>query len=68
MRQTVLQPVKNGEQTNETRIREEDSGDSLSRDELFHVLRNQRRRYALHYLKRHDEVVTIGEIADQVTA
>lgn len=44
------------------------SADTLSKDEIFHVLRNRRRRYALHYLKRHPETAEIGELADHVTA
>lgn len=66
MCQTVLRPVNNG--TNETTVDEKDSGDTLSRDETFYVLRNRRQRYAIHYLKQHDGAVTIGELADQVTA
>ncbi|GAA0224174.1 hypothetical protein ACFFQF_09415 [Haladaptatus pallidirubidus] len=64
----MLQPAKSGEQKNETTVREADSRDTLSRDELFHILRNQRRRYALYYLKQHDEPVTLGAIVEQVTA
>lgn len=41
---------------------------SLSRDVVFQVLSNQRRRYALHYLRRHDEPVEIGELAMQIAA
>ncbi|MFB6103926.1 MAG: hypothetical protein ABEJ57_02410 [Halobacteriaceae archaeon] len=44
-------------------------GPELDRDDVFHVLRNRRRRYALHYLKRREEAAAeIGEIADQVAA
>lgn len=39
-----------------------------TRDELFHVLRNRRRRYAIHHLKRADEPVDVGELATQVAA
>lgn len=39
-----------------------------TRDELFHVLRNQRRRFAIHHLKRADEPVDVGELATQVAA
>jgi hypothetical protein len=41
----------------------------VSEDELFDVLANQRRRFALHLLKREgDETVTIGEMAEQIAA
>ena len=39
----------------------------ISRDELFHLLRNQRRRFALHHLKRR-ESVDVGDLATQVAA
>jgi DNA-binding transcriptional ArsR family regulator len=39
-----------------------------TRDELFHVLRNQRRRFAIHYLKRADEPVDVGDLATQIAA
>lgn len=42
--------------------------DSYSRETLFRVLRNRRRRYALHYLKQRDEVVTVGDLAEQIAA
>jgi hypothetical protein len=42
--------------------------EGLTRDELFHVLRNQRRRFAIHYLKRESEAVTLGELATHVAA
>jgi len=38
------------------------------RDELFHVLRNQRRRFAIHYLKRDPDPVDVGDLATQVAA
>lgn len=39
-----------------------------SRDELFHILRNRRRRFALHYLKREPQPVEIGALATQIAA
>ncbi|WP_135855028.1 DUF7344 domain-containing protein [Halorussus salinus] len=39
----------------------------MSRDDIFHLLRNRRRRYALHYLKR-EEALPIADIAEQVAA
>lgn len=40
---------------------------SLSHDQLFHLLGNRRRRFALHFLKQVRECKT-GEIAEQVAA
>ena len=40
----------------------------LSRDVIFQILSNQRRRYALHYLRRKEEAAEIGELATQIAA
>jgi len=40
----------------------------LSRDLVFDVLKNRRRRYALHYLRRADGSVELSELAEQVAA
>ncbi|WP_435345542.1 DUF7344 domain-containing protein [Haloarchaeobius sp. HRN-SO-5] len=40
----------------------------LSKGEIFDVLRNQRRRFVLQYLKRRDEPVELGDLATQVAA
>jgi hypothetical protein len=41
---------------------------ALSKEEIFDVLQNQRRRYVLHYLERFDEPVTLSDLATQVAA
>jgi hypothetical protein len=46
----------------------ETANEEPTRDELFHVLRNQRRRFAIHYLKWADEPVDVGTLATQVAA
>ncbi|WP_049969090.1 DUF7344 domain-containing protein [Haladaptatus cibarius] len=43
-------------------------GEPLSRDVVFQILSNQRRRYALHYLRQHEQPVEIGELATQIAA
>lgn len=48
-----------------------DSSDGLdlTRDEIFEVLSNRRRRYAFHYLRQYEgEAVPVGEIAEQIAA
>ncbi|MFP8954462.1 hypothetical protein ACLI4Z_16060 [Natrialbaceae archaeon A-arb3/5] len=40
----------------------------LSQGEVFEVLRNQRRRYVLHFLKQDDRPVELGDLAQQVAA
>jgi len=43
--------------------------EGLSKSEIFDLLRNQRRRFVLHYLKNNpDEAVALGTLADQVAA
>lgn len=37
-------------------------------DELYEILANRRRRYALHYLKQADERTEIGQMAEQIAA
>lgn len=44
------------------------AGEELTEDELFEVLANQRRRYALHALSSTDEQWDIGSLAEQVAA
>jgi DNA-binding transcriptional ArsR family regulator len=48
-----------------------DEGDDsvgIGRDDLFHLLRNRRRRFALHYLKHSEDTVDVGDLATQVAA
>ena len=40
----------------------------LSKGEIFDVLRNQRRRFVLQYLKRKGEPVELGDLATQVAS
>jgi DNA-binding transcriptional ArsR family regulator len=42
--------------------------DSPTRDELFSVLRNQRRRFVIHHLERVPGPVDVGDLATQVAA
>lgn len=41
---------------------------SLTREEVLEVLSNQRRRYALHYLKWYGEETTLRDLAEHVAA
>lgn len=47
---------------------EQSEAPNLSRDLVFATLSNARRRYVLHYLKRHSGPVTIRELAEQIAA
>src|SRR6056297_1255671 len=52
----------------ETESEEEEFEPDLSRDLVFDVLKNRRRRYALHYLRNADETVQLSDLAEQVAA
>lgn len=49
-----------------------DDGDEveerLTKGEIFEVLRNQRRRYVLQFLKQDDRPVELGDLAQQIAA
>jgi hypothetical protein len=47
---------------------EERAVESLSLDTIFEILKNQRRRYVLQYLREADGTVQLNELADQVAA
>ena len=46
----------------------EPESEALSDDVLYGALSQKRRRYALHYLKQRDELVTVQNLAEQVAA
>ena len=47
---------------------EEAGDDPPSRDDVFDVLANRRRRYALHYLRRQGEAVALSDLAEAIAA
>lgn len=38
--------------------------EELTKEMIFDLLRNQRRRYVLHYLDTHNEIIRLGELAE----
>ncbi|OAQ54447.1 hypothetical protein HTG_02545 [Natrinema mahii] len=46
----------------------DDEGERLSKDVIFELLKNRRRREVLTYLLEADETVTLGELAEQIAA
>ncbi len=50
-----------------TSVTEEDR-ESLSKDVIFELLKNRRRREVLQYLLESEETVTLGELAEQIAA
>jgi hypothetical protein len=47
---------------------EETTTETISRDDAFEVLSNQRRRYTLHYLQHNRDDATLSDVAEQVAA
>ncbi|ELZ00598.1 DUF7344 domain-containing protein [Natrialba asiatica] len=45
-----------------------ETDDQLSKDVIFELLKNRRRREVLTYLLEADETVTLGELAEQIAA
>lgn len=63
---TDTEPVSAGDGT--TQLGSEDPPAELSKDELFHLLQNQRRRRVLLYLQDTTGEVSMRDIAEQVAA
>lgn len=65
-------PDQQGSSTADSKVSDvvdsEEPEEKLSRDLVFDVLKNRRRRYALHYLRRADGTVQLSELAEQVAA
>lgn len=49
-------------------LRRATGADTFSEETVFRILRNKRRRYALHYLKQRDEAISVGDLAEQIAA
>lgn len=51
-----------------TSVTDDGVGDRLSKDVIFELLKNRRRREVLTYLLEADGTVTLGELAEQIAA
>ncbi len=51
-----------------TAVTENDVDETLSKDVIFELLKNRRRREVLAYLLEAEETVTLGELAEQIAA
>ncbi len=49
-------------------VADSDEEQRLSKDVIFELLKNRRRREVLAYLLESDETVTLGELAEQIAA
>ncbi|WP_336021589.1 DUF7344 domain-containing protein [Halobellus salinisoli] len=47
---------------------ETDADGELDRDEIFDLMSNHRRRYAMHFCKQHEDPVALSDLAEQVAA
>lgn len=45
-----------------------EDGSGVSREQVFDILSNRRRRHTLHYLRQHDRPVELRELSTQLTA
>jgi hypothetical protein len=57
-------PVDTEGSTDETT----DADEAVSTDEVFELLSNKRRRFAIHYLKRTDDQADLGNLSEHVAA
>lgn len=53
-----------GYETLQACLKPERSEQRPTKDEIFDILRNRRRRYVLRYLDEHDGIVQLGELAE----
>ena len=51
-----------------TSVTANETGETLSKDVIFELLKNRRRREVLSYLLEAEETVTLGELAEQIAA
>ena len=66
MSDSGLQPPRQDAESGPDRAREPDV--HLSTDDVFGLLSNHRRRFALHHLKQNGEHADLGELAERVAA
>jgi len=60
--------VETGSQSARGEKTEEQGPQSLPLNQVFDVLKNERRRYVLKYLRRTEGQVSLGEVAEQIAA
>lgn len=59
---------QNANTTETVTYSEEDADQTVDRGEIFDLLSNRRRRYTIHYCKREERPVKLGELAEHVAA
>ncbi|WP_436925466.1 DUF7344 domain-containing protein [Halosimplex amylolyticum] len=66
---TAANSLENDEPTDEEQETAPDEGsDPLGKNELFHLLQNERRRAVIRYLEGTDQTVKMRDVAEQVAA
>ncbi|WP_415379398.1 hypothetical protein [Halosimplex sp. TS25] len=66
---TAANALENDELTDEEQeTADDDQSDPLGKNELFHLLQNERRRAVIRYLEGTDQTVKMRDVAEQVAA
>lgn len=66
--QTLEEPPTETDADAEVEAAEETSATSLSLDLIFEILKNERRREVIRYLREHEEQVTLSDLAEHIAA
>ncbi len=56
------------EETATEELEEQEESDKLPLDQVFEILKNQRRREVLHYLRDHDGQASLSDLAEHIAA
>jgi hypothetical protein len=62
------EPIESESFPEDAKETEEEPSDTLPLDQVFGILKNQRRRYVLQYLHDTDGQVTLSDVAEQIAA
>jgi hypothetical protein len=60
--------IQTQQESTELDTQETESPQQLSKNEVFELLSNERRRYAIHHVKQSDGAVELGALSEQVAA
>lgn len=68
MKSTYISSEEQGERDDNTEGDLDSENDTFPKDEIFHLLQNERRRLVLEYLRQTDGAVRMRDVAEQVAA
>lgn len=66
--QSIEEPQTETDADEDVDTKEEQKGTELSLDLIFEVLKNQRRREVIRYLREHEQQVTLSDLAEHIAA